>query len=183
MTTKIEIPLSKNKLYLIVTGSVLFIIAGIWLLLNPNEFQNLSIKFFKNPILLKSIGIISLLFFGMIGIYAIRKISDKKAGLIIDSNGITDNSNASSIGLVEWNDISEIKTEVVGMSTRFIMITVKNPEKYIEKAQNKIKAKLMRANMKMYGTPISITSNTLKCDFEKLEQLVETEFNRYKNEE
>ena len=109
-----------------------------------------------------------------------RKLSDKKPGLIIDKNGITDNSNASSIGLIEWSDISEIKTSQV-MSTKFIMIEVINPEKYIEKAKNGMKAKLMRANMKMYGTPLSITSNTLNYNFEELEKLIETEFRRNKN--
>ena len=38
----------------------------------------------------------------------------------------------------------------------------------------------MRSNMKMYGTPISITTNTLKYSFVKLEQLVQSEFERNK---
>lgn len=176
----IEIPLSKKKIYLIIAGSFLFVVAGIWLFFNPNEFQNISIKLLRNPILIKSIGIIGSIFFGITGVYGIRKLSDKKPGLIIDKNGITDNSNASSIGLIEWSDISEIKTSQV-MSTKFIMIDVINPEKYIEKAKNGMKAKLMRANMKMYGTPLSITSNTLNYNFEELEKLIETEFRRNKN--
>ncbi|WP_299133851.1 STM3941 family protein [uncultured Tenacibaculum sp.] len=180
MTKQIEIPLSKNKLYLIVFGSLLFVIAGIWLITSPNQFQNISINFLDNLNLIKSIGILSILFFGITGIYGIRKISDNRAGLIIDKKGITDNSNASSIGLIEWNDITEIKTEVVGMSTRFIMINVNDPEKYIKKATSNLKSKLMRANMKMYGTPLSITANTLNYDFDKLEQLVESEYSKNK---
>ena len=67
------------------------------------------------------------------------------------------------------------------MSTKFLLINVTNPEKYIGKAKNRMKAKLMRSNMKIYGTPLSITSNTLKYDFGKLEQLIQTEFERNKN--
>ena len=162
MKEKIEIPISKNKLYLIVTSSLLFVIAGIWLFLNSNEFEKITtIKYLGNPILIKSIGIISVLFFGATGKYGIRKMFDNKPGLIIDSTGITDNSNASSVGLIEWNDISDIITKQI-MSTKFLLINVTNPEKYIGKAKSGMKAKLMRSNMKMYGTPLSITSNTLK---------------------
>lgn len=128
----------------------------------------------------KSVGIIASIFFGATGIYGIRKIFDNKVGLIIDENGITDNSNASSIGLIEWNDISEIKTEQV-MSTKFLLIEIENPEKYIAKAKNKMKARLMKTNMKMYGTPLSITSNTLKYDFDELGKLIQTEFEKNKN--
>ncbi len=58
---------------------------------------------------------------------------------------------------------------------------MENPEKYIGKAKNKIQAKLMRANLNMYETPISITPSTLKYDFKKLEKLIQTEFKRNKN--
>lgn len=180
MKNKIEIPLSKNKLFLGIGGSILFVILGVWLFNNSTEFQDFIIPFMRNPTVIKSIGIIGMLFFGATGIYGIKKIFDKKVGLIIDENGITDNSNASSIGLIEWNDITEIKTEQV-MSTKFLLIKVENPEKYIGKAKNRIKANLMRVNMNMYETPLSITSNTLKFDFGELEKLIQTEFEKNKN--
>ncbi len=180
MENKIEIPLSKNKIILLAIGSFLFVVAGIWLFTNSTEFQSHSIRLMRNPIVIKSVGIIASLFFGATGIYGIKKLFDKKVGLIIDKNGITDNSNASSIGLIEWNDISKIKTEQV-MSTKFLLIGVKNPEKYIGKAKSGMKSRLMKANMKMYGTPLSITSNTLKYDFNELEKLIQTEFEKNKN--
>ncbi|RAJ11900.1 STM3941 family protein [Olleya aquimaris] len=180
MKEKIEIPLSKNKLFLGIGGSLLFVALGIWLFLNADTFQEDSYRLFKNPMLVKGIGIASILFFGATGIFAFKKLFDKSVGLIIDSNGITDNSNASSVGLIEWKDITTIKTEQV-MSTKFLLITVTNPEKYIGKAKNRMKAKLMRTNMNMYGTPLSITSNTLKYDFRKLEQIIQTEFKQNKN--
>ena len=180
MSKKIEIPLSKTKLYFVIGGSIIFVLLRIFLFSNASEFQNHTLRILRNTVVIKSIGILGTLFFGAIGIYGIRKLFEKKAGLIIDENGITENSNASSIGLIEWNDISEIKTEQV-MSTKFLLIKVKNPEKYIEKAKNGIKAKLMKTNMRMYGTPISIATNTLKYDFIALEKLIQTEFNMNKN--
>jgi hypothetical protein len=180
MKERIEIPLSKKKIYLAILGSLLFIIAGIWLFFNTNLYLDFPLKLFRNPMIIKGVGILSILFFGTIGILQIKKIFDKKAGLMIDSSGITDNSNATSIGLIEWNDISDIKTKQV-MTTKFLLINVTNPEKYIGKAKSRIKAKLMRSNMKMCGTPLSITSNSLKYDFRKLEKLIQTEFERNRN--
>lgn len=175
MTKKIEIPFSKNKLFFGIGGSILFVVLGIWLFLKAdNSFQVI------NPIIVKGIGILSILFCGATGIFGIKRLFDKKHGLIIDSIGITDNSNASSFGLIEWNDITSITTKQV-MSTKFLMIYVENPEKYIEKVKSGMKAKLMSSNLKMYGTPLSITSSTLKYDFGKLEQLIQTEFKRNKN--
>ena len=124
-------------------------------------------------------GIFVILFFGTTGIYGVKKLFDKKVGLTIDLNGITDNSSALSIGLINWNDILEIRTMQV-KSTKFLLIDIINPEKYIGKANNIMQAKLMKVNMNMCGTPLSITSNTLKYDFDELEKLIQTEFSRNK---
>jgi len=179
LNTKIEIPLSKKKIILLLIAATAFVIGGIWIVSDPEIFIP-NIFGITNPEIIRIGGIIGVLFFGAAAIYGIKKLFDKKVGLIIDSHGITDNSNASSIGLIEWNDISEIRTQQV-MSTKFLLIDIVNPEKYIGKAKNRIQAKLMKGNMNMYGTPLSITSNTLKYDFGKLEQLVQTEFERNKN--
>ena len=88
--------------------------------------------------------------------------------------------NSTSIGLIEWNDILRIRTKEV-MSTKFLLIDIENPEKYIKKAKNRIQAKLMKVNLNMYETPLSITSNTLKYDFGELEELIKTELKRNKN--
>ncbi|MBJ6367667.1 STM3941 family protein [Snuella sedimenti] len=180
MKAKIEIPLSRNKIIRLTIGSLLLVLAGVWLFSHAGNFRDMPLPFLRNPIVIKGFGVLGILFFGGTGIYGFRKIFDKRIGLILDSNGITDNSNASSIGLIEWSDISVITTKQV-MSTKFLLINVTNPEKYIGKAKSGMKAKLMRSNMKIYGTPLSIISNTLKYDFGELEKLVQTEFERNKN--
>ena len=185
MNNRIEIPLSKNKIYLLLFGVVVFLVGGFWMFIEPENarlFYNPIIKRFLylNSESIQIIGIVGIIFFGAIGIYGIKKLFDKKAGLIIDTNGITDNSNATSIGLIEWNDILRIRTKQV-MSTKFLLIDIVNPEKYIEKAKNRIQAKLMKVNLNMYETPLSITSNTLKYDFGELEELIKKELKRNKN--
>jgi hypothetical protein len=66
------------------------------------------------------------------------------------------------------------------MLTKFLLIDIVKPEKYILKAKSRIQAKLMKAYMNMYKTPISITSNTLQYEFGKLEKLIQTEFKKNK---
>lgn len=78
MKEKIEIPFNKNKIYRHIAGSLIFIIAGIWIFFNPNFFYDINIEFLRNPIVIKSIGAAGVLFFGLTGIVGIKKLFDKK---------------------------------------------------------------------------------------------------------
>jgi hypothetical protein len=44
-----------------------------------------------------------------------------------------------------------------------------------------MRSKLMKANLNSYGTPLSITSNTLKYNFDALEKLIHLEFEKNKS--
>jgi prepilin signal peptidase PulO-like enzyme (type II secretory pathway) len=167
---KIEVPLSKTKILLTIGGSVLFVVLGFYFVTTMADQQT---RF--NPTIVKGVGIASILFFGATGIYGIRKMFDKSVGLTIDDNGIIDNTNATSIGLIKWYDITEIKTAQV-MSTKILLIFTKDPDKILEKVSG-MKRKLMAGNMKMYGTPLSITSTTLKYNFDDLEKLLKDRLN------
>lgn len=168
MNNTIEIPLSKSKLLFGIGGSILFVMLGVSLFVNSSTAS-------ENPMLVKIAGSACVLFFGATGIYGITKLFDKKVGLAIDEQGITDHSNATSIGLIKWADISAIRTQKV-VSTKFLLIDVQNPETYLEKAKSGMQRKLMQANAKAYGTPISITSNTLSYDFGELEKILQEKF-------
>ncbi len=169
----IEIPLSKSKILLVIAGSMLFVAGGVYLY---TTLSNQQTDF--NPILIKGIGLSGILFFGATGLYGIKKLFDKTVGFTINDEGIIDNSNATSIGLIRWSDITKIETKQI-MSTRFLLIFVKEPELYLDKVSG-MKRKLMQSNMSMYGTPLSIVSTTLKYDFDQLEALVKERFDVYK---
>lgn len=164
---RIEIPISKTKIFILLVGAIMFVLLGILFIITPDTFIS---TIFQNPQTIRVAGVAGVLFFGTALMYGLRKLFDKKSGLIIDESGITDNTNASSVGLINWSDITDIKTEKV-MSTKFLLIYTSNPDKYLESVGG-LKRKLMEGNMKMYGTPLSITSNTLKYNFDKLEKLI-----------
>lgn len=170
---KIEIPLSKTKLLLGLAGSILFILLGLYLW-TVVAGQQTGI----NATLVKVVGLAGMLFFGATGIYGVKKLFDKSVGLTIDENGITDNTNASSIGLIKWDDITEIQTAKV-MSTQFLLIFTRDSHAILENASG-MKRKLLERNLKMYGTPLSISSTTLMYHFNDLETLVKDRFNEYR---
>jgi hypothetical protein len=167
--SKIEIELSKTKILLTIIGSILFVVLGFMLFLKIADQQT---RF--NPTLVKGAGLASIIFFGATAVYAIRKMLVKAIGLVINDEGIIDNTNASSVGLIRWADIAEIRTEHIA-STKFLLIFVKDPQLYLGRI-NGFKKMLMQSNYKMYGTPLSITSTTLKIKFEDLERLVKERF-------
>lgn len=175
METKV-IKLSNKKFLLSITGSSIFIVLGILFIIVPELFITFLVK---NTLFIIFFGVLSVLFFGFILITLIQKrLFDKKIGIEVNAEGITDNSSFVSIGLIKWEDIVSIEKSNV-MSTHFLLINVKNPENYIKKAKG-IKSKLLRGNYKSYGTPISISSNFINCNFAQLEDILLSSFEKYK---
>ncbi len=157
---KIEIPYSKTKLIIGTVFSLLFVTGGFFMLFSING-ENILYQLF-----IKIFGILGVLFFGTTFGYGIIKLFDNKPGLSIDEIGITDNSNMSSVGLIEWSDIKEIKIQEY-QSTSFLLVFLRDNQKYLEQT-NGFKRRLLKSNFKKYKTPISIISNTLDCNFDEL---------------
>lgn len=106
MTEIIEIKLSKGKIILLFLAAITFVILGCFLAIKPENFVSTLLM---NPEAIRISGILGVLFFGVGIIFIARKLFDNKPGLIIDQYGITDNTNATSIGLIEWKDIIGIE--------------------------------------------------------------------------
>lgn len=171
-TPQTEFPLSKSKIYLLLAGSVIFVAFGFYLLFAPE--LNAS-SFFGKAIFMRPVGVISLLFFGYIGIGLVKKLRDDSPGLVVNAEGIIDNSSSVAAGLVVWKDVEAITTVNV-MSQKFVMVIVKNPEEYINKQQGVIKKKAMGMNYASYGSPISLSANALDTSFEELYHVVKNAF-------
>ena len=171
-TGQIEIPLSKKKLLLLVAVSVGFILIGFWFVIDPPKISN---PYFGDPTLLLMLGIISILFFGLCAVYIVRKLPENRPGLIIDSNGLTDNSSGVSAGLILWNDIQDISVIEIHRQ-KIIMLQVKNPQDYIDRQKSGFKRKMMQMNFNIYGTPLSITSNSLNIEFNDLINILHDQF-------
>lgn len=175
MTTDlpISIHLSKGKLLLSTLGAFAFVAIGFWFVLAPPSRTGSSLE----STLLMVLGLVSILFFGGIAILVIRKFLDSRPGLIIDEQGLTDNSGGLSAGQILWQGIADFKVLQI-QRQRLILILVKNPQDYIDRQSNAWKRKLMAMNYRQYGTPLSISTNGLKISFDELLEMLERQLSR-----
>lgn len=173
------IELSRTKLVLLLLGSCAFVAAGVWLLtLDAGAVRGgRSYRLlFNSPGFAYGLGAAAVLFFGGCAVVAVRKMSDRKPGLVLNSTGVVDNASGVAAGLIPW-------AEVVGFGVfemqkqQMLIVQVSDPEKYIGRG-GALRRALNRANYKMTGSPVAIPSNTLRISFPELVAL----FERYRRQ-
>ena len=170
-TADAVIPLSKGRLTLLLLGCVAFVAGSIWIW----SIADLQTRY--NPLYMKCVAVASVSFFGLCGIYGCIKVFDGRPGLIIDDQGIVDNSNAVSAGRIFWDEIIGLRvSEIAGQ--RFLTIEVTDPQKYVERC-GFILRMLNAANTKMVGSPINISSNSLKVNFDELVRMLTEAFEKH----
>lgn len=156
---------------LLLSGAMLFIIAGIAFISTPATFNSYIT-------MMQIIGYISSIFFGFCAFFIARKLFDKKPGFIIDNSGLTDNSGSVSAGQILWSDIEDISVLEVNRQ-KFITLKVKNPQDYINRQGSAIKRKMMEINYNMCGTPITISAGSLQISFDELLRLVQDNYQKH----
>src|SRR5262245_2521899 len=121
-TSQVAIPLSKRKIILLCLGSCAFVAAAAWMLSTAKQQSALDAT------LMTGVAWAGMLFFGLCGAYALFKLFDQRAGLIIDADGIIDNSSAVAAGRIVWSDVTGVRVcETYGQA--FLVIEVSDPQK------------------------------------------------------
>lgn len=171
------IALSKTKIVLLIIGALAFVALGIWMYQLDAAWIE-SQRRFNSPLLVHGIGIVSVVFFGFCAAVGIKKLVDTKPGLIFSAAGIVDNSSGASAGLIPWGEIQgfsvfEIKNQ------KMLVIQLADPQKYVQ-AGGSMKRALNSMNMKMCGSPIAISSSSLKIDFNDLVSLCDSYHAKYR---
>jgi hypothetical protein len=139
-------------------------------------------SFFDNPAIKNTFAIILILFFGPIGMYfLIKKLNDKRPGLIINETGIYDGLSGVAAGQVLWGDIIEVKITSV-FNEKFLLLIVKNPEDYIRRETNMVKRKVMQINHNRNGSPITIPASLIDFKLTDLKITIENRLNKFKNQ-
>lgn len=182
-TYKIEVPHSKKQLIKFLIFSVLALVIGVWMIVAKPHTSN---PVFDN-IIVKNFAAYGAVLMGIFGLYFFsKKLFDKNAGLIIDEEGIIDNSSAVSVGKILWKDIMEITERSIQASItskqKFITIILKNPEEYISRQTNVIKRKSIAMNVKYTGSPVNISTNGLTMPFEELKNLLIKKLHEFEKE-
>ena len=173
---RIEIPISRVKLIFLFLGALAFVAIGLQFVVAPKTINNPVF----DPTMISIVGYVSILFFGLTAMFIFRKLFDKSPGLIIDTNGIFDNSSGFSVGQILWSDVEKISVTKINRK-RLVSICLKNPQEFISRQENGFKRKLLQLNYKMSDSPLYITSNGLKISFDELLTILSEKFNLYRS--
>lgn len=166
------IKLSKTKIVLLVLIACAFVVLG-GALLSLDDATIESHRRFNSPLLVHGVALASIVFFGLAGVFGVKKLFDKKPGLVLNSSGVIDNSSGVSAGLIPWAEILGFEIYEIHKQ-KMLIIKVRNPQQYIERG-GAFRRALNKASHKMCGSPIAITSSALKVNFSELVSL----FNEY----
>lgn len=168
---ELAIPLSKTKLVMITLGCGGFVALGIWLFIVPDQFD------LSHPLWIRAVGISSIVVFGLVFLYASKKLFDNSPGLVFNSNGIIDNSSGIAAGLIPWDEITNFSITSV-YRQRFLTIHVRNPDHYLGNG-NFLRRMANKANLKFYGSPIQISANSVTINFDELVSICQEYFDKY----
>ncbi len=175
---RIEIYTSRKKSILILIVSIVFVVAGVLFVANPESFLTLRMQ---NPNIITIVGIASVLFFGLGIFLGIKRVIKSEIALIIDKKGLNVNPKKSLTEFIEWENILEFK-EIKIQSQRMLIVIVKNPEKWIEKETNTFRKKLMRFNLNNYDSPFNIAAAGIDISYTELNNKLNRYFEKHKNE-
>ncbi|NOQ73466.1 MAG: hypothetical protein GQ574_15785 [Crocinitomix sp.] len=164
MTHEIKIDTRKQIFGIIL--SILFIIGGTTLLINPLIFGQHPFKDeFMFAISLTIVGL-----FVALLIFLVYKIVKKTIGLIINEEGIKEQISAFGVGMVRWEEMTGfgIKKQI---GIPFIVIYLKDQYEFIERFSG-LKKATIKKNSESFGTPVAISMVMLKMKKDDLKQLL-----------
>lgn len=176
---EVRIKSSKVRCLLLILPALGLFLFGLTLL-NQDVGQIEIQQKHNNPIFVYGFGIISSIT-GIIGlIVCIPKFLGLRPGLVINQDGLYENSSGVSAGFVPWNEVRFISKFNAG-SQLFIAIHVKDPLPYLMKG-NYLQRIIKKSNMNLRGTPVGISMATLDVNFEILYKLIHEYQNYYQRE-
>lgn len=165
MSDSVHIPLNKRRLTIQIA---LFVVAGLGGMIG---FFALAESTSLNPLIWQAMGV-ALCFFAIIAAGSkAKKRSDKNGGLIINKDGITDNSSDLSLGFIPWKSIQQIDEELC-LKNEYLIIGVRKPGEFVKKAKNSAIKRLLEQNIRNFDTPVVIEPNTLKASLEELLDII-----------
>jgi hypothetical protein len=174
------IELSRAKLVRLVLASCAFVALGAWLLsFDAGEIRSgRSFGFFYNsPPLVYGLGLLAVVCFGPVGLFGVRKMFDKRPGLVLNSAGVVDNASGVAAGFIPWSDVTGARIHEIH-NQKMLVIGVRDPRKYIDRG-GPLKRVLHKASYKMGSGPVAISSVSLKMEFPELVALFERYQRKY----
>ncbi len=168
----VAIPLSKGKVLLWFLVNGLFVAGGIWLWGKAPTYDGLT------QARALFVAITCIVFFGAGVVVLGAKLFDQRPGLVLNEGGVHRLGMFRFQPVIPWNHITHCSIAKV-KSTRILLIHVDNVEEVLMRMPP-ITRWMQRLVLSRYGTPYSLTSNTLQCDMEQLKEMIENGAEAYR---
>jgi len=161
--------LNRKQLGFMMSFAVIILALGAWLtfLFKPHNHVA-HYCFIGLGILCLALGIFAI-------VTAIKKMNGPKEGLIINDEGIIDNTFGHGVPLIKWEDVKGIREEFVAMN-KFVRVDVANAESYIKQGKTAAKRQGMKNYNRSSGSPFLITARALGLKHDELFQTMRNEF-------
>lgn len=171
---ELVIELSKSKVIFLILVSCGFVAVGYWLFMDAAAIAK---EIQESLLFIHYAGFAGMVFFSLTGIFGVRKLFDKRPGLVLNSAGIIDNSSGLAAGFIPWSEITDAAIYEI-YRQKMLIIKVRNPEEFIQRG-NVLQRAIVKINSKMSGSPIAISSNTLEINFPELLSTFERYHRKY----
>ena len=149
----------RHKLAFLFALSLVMVAGSAWLAL-----------FLPEAVLPAVVGAAGMLFFGVCGGWILARLFSHRVSLILDREGLLDNSSAIPAGKIPWDQISRIGFTSVS-SQRFLGIDVKD-RSVLASSSSAFRRWMDDANAGITGFPVNIPSTTIDRTLEELEALI-----------
>lgn len=124
-------------------------------------------------------GLVGTVIFGAGTFFLASRLFSRRPGLVIDQEGIVDNTSYSSVGRVPWTEITWVQVQSLKLPTynrsllfrpqqpRTMVIGVRDPEQFRDRG-NWLQRLMRRGTVSMFGGPVAISEALLRADFDDL---------------
>ncbi|HRH70233.1 MAG: hypothetical protein JNL43_13240 [Flavobacteriales bacterium] len=169
----ISVPLSKRKLWLLLLASCLFVAVGIWLWGEAPSYDDLD------RIKATFASVVCVIFFGLCIPVFVFKIIDRRAGVVINDQGIYRMGVFNYHDVIPWKHITHCTIGKI-QRTRLLHIHVDNVEEILADL-SPLKRWSQRMSIASSGTPYSLSSAALEGNFDDLKELIEAGIATYRD--
>lgn len=169
----IKIARSRVKILLGLVFCVFCILMGIW---GVTHWRYSGVF---HPVFTLISGIFFIVMFGGLSIRLMRWLFNSVPGLIIDADGICDNTVAGLENRVAWQDVDDI-SQWKYLGQKMVVILLHDPHCYIDGHPAKGRRKALLFNLKKCGSPVVISAAGLNISHRRLLELLQKELAAYR---
>ena len=165
------VPFSRKKILSVIRTNLFFVLLFSFFLvmftIKPTErtpiFQILSIPL--------------ILLFSFVLISALQKLKVTFPGLVVNSQGIIEKSSFFPVGLIHWSDVESMYVQQA-RSSRWLMIQVRDPERYYDQDNYIIRA-FQWLNGIFGGSSFFLSAGLIDIDFDEMVELMRKYHKKY----